>query len=212
MNFGESAKPRGLRGNMGYVGAWVAWVTWVKILFYVVHDFCVGCVGQICFCVGLCLCQNILRGSSFFHGSAFTYQMRLFYYTNSLGIFLRESLPSKSWPNPVFLRGLLEICKIDNTQWHFYERVTKFYLWAANWPYSQSKRMWLQSNLLLIPDSPSLFWKFYRFMETFWPKKLSERMLYHAVNRDFRLLYSYTRISNISYKINYDGQSRQVFS
>ena len=137
MNFGESAKPRGLRGNMGYVGAWVAWVTWVKILFYVVHDFCVGCVGQICFCVGLCLCQNILRGSSFFRGSAFTYQMRLFYYTNSLGIFLRESLPSKSWPNPVFLRGLLEICKIDNTQWHFYERVTKFYLWAANWPYSQ---------------------------------------------------------------------------
>ena len=32
--------------------------------------------------------------------------MRLFYYTatNSLGIFFRESLPSKSWPNPVNIR------------------------------------------------------------------------------------------------------------
>ena len=58
----ESAKSRGLRGNVGYVDAWirvsegcvdqiftwVAWFTWVKIFigltFYVGHNFYVGCV------------------------------------------------------------------------------------------------------------------------------------------------------------------------
>ena len=38
----------------------------------------------------------------------------------------------------VFLSGLLETCKINGIQWHFCERVTKFYLWAGNWPYSQT--------------------------------------------------------------------------
>ena len=62
----ESAKSRGLRGNVGcvsYVG---------QNIFYVGHNFYVGCVGQIflCgskwFCVGLCLDQNFLRGSKIF--------------------------------------------------------------------------------------------------------------------------------------------------
>ena len=37
-------------------------------------------------------------------------------------------------------------------------------------------------------------------------------MLYHALNRVLRLFHSYTRISSTFCKINYDGQSRQVFS
>ena len=44
--------------------------------------------------------------------------------------------------------------------------------------------------------------KFYPFIETISGKKLSERMLYHAFNRVFRLLHSYTRISNFFCKIN----------
>ena len=36
-------------------------------------------------------------------------------------------------------------------------------------------------------------------------------MLCHALNRVFRLFHSYTKISNIFCKINYNGQSRQVF-
>ena len=57
---------RGLRGNVGYVGPWVAWVNFLRGLcglrgsryflrgsiFYVGHNFYVGCVGQINFCVG----------------------------------------------------------------------------------------------------------------------------------------------------------------
>ena len=60
--------------------------------------------------------------------------------------------------------------------------------------------------------SKLLFWKFYPFMETFSGKNLSEKMLNHALNRIFRLLHSYTRISNIFCEISYDCQSRQVFS
>ena len=48
----ESAKSRGLRGNVGYVGACVAWVCG-----------CVGCVGQFLGCKG----QNI-----FYVGQDFT--------------------------------------------------------------------------------------------------------------------------------------------
>ena len=46
----------------------------------------------------------------------------------------------------------------------------------------------------------------------FQEKKHSEKMLYHALNRIFRLLHSYTRTSNIFCKISYDCQSRHVFS
>ena len=132
--------------------------------------------------------------------------MRLFYYTTTNSFFSlvsSQQFLTKLCLTPlVFFSGLLEICKIDDIQWHFYEHVTKFYLWAANWPYSQRRS---ESNFVLIPDSPSLFWKFYSFMETFSRKKTSERMLYHVRNRDLRLLYSYPRISNIFCKINYDG-------
>ena len=34
---------------------------------------------------------------------------------------------------------------------------------------------------------------------------------YHALNTVFRLFHSYAKISNIFYKINYDGQKFQVF-
>ena len=60
--------------------------------------------------------------------------------------------------------------------------------------------------------SKLLFWKFYPLMETFSGKNLSKKMLYPAVNKIFRLLHSYTRISNIFSEISYDCQSRQVFS
>ena len=73
----ESAKSCRLHGNVSYTGTWftwvsgcvviffmwVAWSTWVKILFlrgstfYVGHNFYVGCVSQLYFCVG----QNSLR-------------------------------------------------------------------------------------------------------------------------------------------------------
>ena len=73
----ESAKSCRLHGNVSYTGTWftwvsgcvviffmwVAWSTWVKIFFlrgstfYVGHNFHVGCVSQLYFCVG----QNSLR-------------------------------------------------------------------------------------------------------------------------------------------------------
>ena len=81
----ESAKLRGLRGNVVYVGAWVVSVRCVRgfhesnfyvgclgyvglNIFYVVHNFYVGCVGQIYFCLGqIFLCGSIfLRESTFF--------------------------------------------------------------------------------------------------------------------------------------------------
>ena len=69
-HWAKSAKSRELRGNVGYVGVWVRglhgsnyYVGWVgymgQNIFYVRHNFYVGCVGQIYFCVG----QNFLRGS-----------------------------------------------------------------------------------------------------------------------------------------------------
>ena len=71
----------------GSVGPWVAWVKFLRGLhglrgskyFYVGHNFYVGCVGQIYFCVDqiffhgskffcvdLCMGQNFLRGSKIF--------------------------------------------------------------------------------------------------------------------------------------------------
>ena len=111
----------------------------------------------------------------------------------------------------VFLSGLLDNCKIDEIQWHFCERVTKFCVWAANWPYSQ--RGYEYSQILRSFQTPQdSFEASTHLWKLFHGKKLSKRMLYHALNRIFRLLYSYTKISNIFCKINYDGQSRQVFS
>ena len=66
----KSAKSRGLLGNVGYVGAWGAWVKFLRGLrglrrsniFYVGHNFYVGFVSQICFCV----CQTFYVGPKFF--------------------------------------------------------------------------------------------------------------------------------------------------
>ena len=35
---------------------------------------------------------------------------------------------------------------------------------------------------------------------------------YHALNTVFRLFHSYAKISNIFYKVNYDGQNVQAFT
>ena len=69
------------RGLCGSVGAWVAWVKFLSrscglrgsnyflrgLTFYVGHNFYVGCVGQIYFCVG----QFFLRVSKIFALSNF---------------------------------------------------------------------------------------------------------------------------------------------
>ena len=59
---------------VGCVETWVTWVAWIALVkllrgstCYVGHNFYVGCVGQIYFCVG----QNFLRGSIFLRGSTF---------------------------------------------------------------------------------------------------------------------------------------------
>ena len=71
-----SAKSRDLRGTMGYAVACVAWVKFLRELrglcgskyflpgskFSLCHNFYVGYVGQIYFCVD----QYFLRGSIFF--------------------------------------------------------------------------------------------------------------------------------------------------
>ena len=140
----ESAKSRGLRGNVGYVGwvaqifTWVAWVTWIKIFFtWVVwvnffawvawfQNFCVSQIFYFVFAwVSFYLLDDII----------------LLYCNYSLDIFFVSLFPANldqhCLTSLVFLSGLLEIYKKDGIQWHFYERVTKFYLRAANWPYSQ---------------------------------------------------------------------------
>ena len=66
-----------------------------------------------------------------------------------------------------------------------------------------SKGIWAQPKPVLIPDSANHFSNFFLFMETFLWKKLSKRMMYHSLSRVFRLLHSYTRISNIFCKINW---------
>ena len=90
----ESAKLRGLCGNVSYVGAWVAWVKFLRglrglrgskyflrgLTFYVGHNFYMGCVGQIYFCVGqffyvgqhfLCELKFFSQGLSFCVGQLF---------------------------------------------------------------------------------------------------------------------------------------------
>ena len=62
------------------------------------------------------------------------------------------------------------------------------------------------------PRPPKPLLKILPIYGNFFTEKISERMLYYALNRVFRLLHSYTKISNIFFKITYDGQSRQVFS
>ena len=78
----ESAKLRGLRGNMGYVGSWVAWAHGLRGSHFYVGG--VGCGGRIYFCVG----QNYLRGSIFLRGSSFFPWLKIFWVSK----FLRGSI------------------------------------------------------------------------------------------------------------------------
>ena len=69
-----------VHGSRGLVSAWVAWVNFLRRLrglraseyflrgstFYVGHNFYVGCVGQIYFCVGQFIWRGPLRGSNIF--------------------------------------------------------------------------------------------------------------------------------------------------
>ena len=192
-------------GWVRYVGqnifTWVIIFAWVKYIFVWVFEWVQN------FCVGFFL----LRESAFFTRWDYFSILQLINWAFFLWVSSQKILTRPCFIPLVFLSGFLEICKIDEIQWHFYVRVTKFYLWAANWPYSQRGCKYNQI-LRSPPDSSSPFWKFCPFMEAFSRKKLSERMLYHALNRVFRLLHSYTKISNIFCKINYDSQRRQVFS
>ena len=92
----------------------------------------------------------------------------------------------------------------------FYERVTKF-------------TCELETDLILKEDAstakprahprlPKPLQNSTHLWKLFHGKNVSSKILYHALNRVFRLLHSYTRISNNFCKISYDGQSRKVFS
>ena len=159
----ESAKSRGLRGNVGWVAqifTWVAWVTWIKIFFtWVVwvnffawvawfQNFCVSQIFYFVFAwVSFYLLDDII----------------LLYYNYSLDIFFVSLFPANldqhCLTSLVFLSGLLEIYKIDGIQWHFYERVT-----SSTWE--------LQTDLSLKEDA-STAKPLYPFMETFSRKKIS---------------------------------------
>ena len=131
MNFEESAKSRGLRGNMGHVGAWLRGLRGSNFyagcvgyagqnIFYVGHNFCVGCLGQICFCVGLCVDQNFLRGSFFpvrqLLLNRSDYFTILIVWAFFSGVLSQQILKKPCFTPLVFLSGLLEICKIDDIQ------------------------------------------------------------------------------------------------
>ena len=140
------------------MGDWVAWVRklrgsnfYVGCVGYVGHNFCVGSVGQIYFCLGLCVRQNILSMSKtfawvFFFFFFFVGQLlftrwdyftilQLIVWEFFFSLVSSQQILTKPCLTPlVFLN---RICKIDDIQWYFYERATKFYFWAANWPYSQ---------------------------------------------------------------------------
>ena len=141
--------------------------------------------------------------------------MRLFYNTknNSLGIFFAS--PVNLEQTLIDLFSIFERL-IRNLQ-NRWDSVTFPWMcdlvWLVSWKLAlSSKRIWAQPKPALISDSANHFSNFFLFMETFLWKKRSKRMMYHSLSRVFRLLHSYTRISNIFSKINYDGQSCHVFS
>ena len=129
-----------LLNRLGCVVTWVTWVEWLKFLRGL-H----GLRGSKYFLRGLCgsVFLRGLRGSKIFAWVSFYLldDIILLYCNYSLDIFFVSLFPANldqpCLTSLVFLSGLLEICKIDEIQLHFYERVTKFYLRAANWPYSQ---------------------------------------------------------------------------
>ena len=137
-----------MRGNLGYVGAWVGqiftrvdWVTWVKILFTWVIIFAwVKCIFVwvfecvLNFCVHFFLCGSAFLTRWDYFSILQLMNWAFFSWDSSQKILTKLCLTPL-----VFLNGLIETCKIDEIQWHFYEHMTKFYLWAANWPYSQRR-------------------------------------------------------------------------
>ena len=122
---------RGLRGSNFYVG-WVGYVA--QNIFY---------LGQIYFCVGLTVVPKFLQFFFFFVDqplfSKWDYFsiLQLIVWAFFFRVSSQQILTKPCLTSLVFLSGLIEICKTDEIQWHFYEHVTKFSLWAANWPYSQ---------------------------------------------------------------------------
>ena len=162
----ELAIERSLLNRVGCVVAWVTWVRglrgsnfqmgWVgyagQNIFYLGHNFCVG---QMYFCVGLWVGPKFLRRFFFFflRGSAFCTRwdyfsiLQLIVWAFFSWVSSQQILTKPCLTPLVFLGGLIEICKIDEIQWHFYERVTKFYLWAAKWPYSQRGSKYSQISL-----------------------------------------------------------------
>ena len=138
----ESAKLRGLHGNVGYVGAWIAWVKFLRGLN--------GLRGSKYFLLGsnIILCGSYRRSKIFAVFFFFVDQplfskwdyfsiLQLIVWAFFFRVSSQQILTKPCLTSLVFLSGLIEICKTDEIQWHFYEHVTKFSLWAANWPYSQ---------------------------------------------------------------------------
>ena len=127
---------RGLHGSNFYMG-WVGYVG--QKMFYLGHNFFVD---EIDFCVGLYVGRKFFAVFFFpvnqplFTRWDYFSILQLIVWAFSSRVSSQQILTKPCLPPLVFLSGLIEICKIDRIQWYFYEHVTKFYLWAANSPYS----------------------------------------------------------------------------
>ena len=128
---------------MGQIFTWVAWVTWVIIFAWVARVKYI--FAWVFACVKIFwLCPKLLRGSffSFFFVGQLLFTrwdyftiLQLIVWEFFFSLVSSQQILTKPCLTPlVFLN---RICKIDDIQWYFYERATKFYFWAANWPYSQ---------------------------------------------------------------------------
>ena len=137
---------------VGQIFKWVEWVTrvkifftwviifaWVKYIFVWVFEWVQNfCVDFFFVC---------LRGSAFCTRWDYFSILQLIVWAFFSWVSSQQILTKPCLTPLVFLGGLIEICKIDEIQWHFYERVTKFYLWAAKWPYSQRGSKYSQISL-----------------------------------------------------------------
>ena len=143
------------RSLLNCVGCMVTWVTWVRGLRG--SNFYVGWMGYMAhFLLGsnIILCGSYRRSKIFAVFFFFFVDQPLFSKWNYFSIlqlivwafFFPANLDQTCLTSLVFLSGLIEICKTDEIQWHFYEHVTKFYLWAANWPCSQRGSKYSQTS------------------------------------------------------------------
>ena len=132
----ELAIERSLLNRVGCVVTWVTWVHglrgsnfqvgWVgyagQNIFYLGHNFCVG---QIYFCVGLWVGPIFLRRIFFGGGSAFCTRwdyfsiLQLIVWAFFSWVSSQQILTKPCLTTLVFLGGLIEICKIDEIQWHY---------------------------------------------------------------------------------------------